>query len=79
MSRLARRGGARPVVLVCRADEGVLRSRLEARSQGSGITSAARLEPWSPQRATFFEPEELSETESAGTHRPADANREAGT
>jgi predicted kinase len=59
LQRLARRCGARLVVLVCRADEGRLRARLAARPSEPEGTSDARLELWPALRAAYAEPTEL--------------------
>jgi aminoglycoside phosphotransferase family enzyme/predicted kinase len=85
---LARRTGARLVVLVCRADEPVLRKRLAERAQEPGSTSDARLELWPALRAAFIEPQEVLQTHSVDTQQGVDASlrqglailkREAGT
>jgi predicted kinase len=75
---LARRTGARLVVLVCRVDEAVLRARLAARAQEPGTASDAWLELWPALRAAFVEPHENCQTQSVDTQQPADASlREA--
>ena len=70
--QLARRNGARLVVLVCRADESVLQARLAARMQDPNSVSDARLELWPALKAAFVEPAELSEALSVDTTQPLD-------
>lgn len=57
--QLARRAGARFLVVVCQADDEVLRARLAARVQDPNSTSDARLELWPALRAAFNPPEEV--------------------
>jgi uncharacterized protein len=71
---LARRTGARLVVLVCRADEAVLCARLSARAREPGNASDARLELWPALRAAFVEPDENCQTQSVDTQQPAEAS-----
>jgi aminoglycoside phosphotransferase family enzyme/predicted kinase len=71
---LAQRTGARLVVLVCRADEAVLRARLAARVQEPGTTSDARLAVWPALRAAFVEPEQVFPTHSVDTQQGVDAS-----
>jgi predicted kinase len=71
-ARYLRRGQS--VVLVCRADEAVLRARLAARSRKSDITSDARLELWPALRRAFVEPAEMYGAWSVDTQQPADVS-----
>jgi aminoglycoside phosphotransferase family enzyme/predicted kinase len=57
--RLATRLGVPLIVLVCRADEAIIRARLEARAERPLDVSDARLEHWPALRAAFSEPDEL--------------------
>lgn len=57
--QLARRTGARLVVLQCQADESVITRRLAARANDTRSTSDARLELWPALRAAFVEPDEV--------------------
>src|SRR5437868_14621783 len=60
--QLARRSGARLIVIVCRADEAVLKDRLAEREGGHIRTfSDARLELWPALRAAFVEPRDMPE------------------
>src|SRR5919199_1349664 len=59
--RLAHRLGARLVVLVCQADEALLRARLAARESDAQTASDARLAIWPEMRAAYTEPTELVE------------------
>jgi uncharacterized protein len=59
LQRLARRCRARLVVLVCRADEALLRARLAARASEPDGTSDARLELWPALRAAYAAPAEV--------------------
>jgi predicted kinase len=68
--QLARRTGARLLVVVCRADESVLRQRLATRAADVWSTSDARTELWPALRARFVEPSELPVTLNANTDRP---------
>ena len=58
------------MIVVCRADEAVLRARLAARASAPRTTSDARLELWPALRAAFVEPAELPGTISVDTTRP---------
>ncbi|HYW89663.1 MAG TPA: AAA family ATPase [Chloroflexota bacterium] len=57
--QLARRSGARFVIVLCQADEEVLRARLAARSLDPTRTSDARLELWPALRAGFTPPADV--------------------
>jgi len=70
LRQLVRRAGVRLVVLICRADETVLRSRLAARTQDADSTSDARLELWPRLKAAFIEPAELSGAISIDATQP---------
>jgi aminoglycoside phosphotransferase family enzyme/predicted kinase len=70
LRQLARRTGARLVVLLCRADESVLRERLAARMQDTHSVSDARPELWPALKAAFVEPTELLEILSVDTTQP---------
>jgi uncharacterized protein len=70
LRQLARRTGARLLVIVCRADEAVLQARLAARMQDPHSVSDARPELWPALKAAFVEPAELSETLSVDTTQP---------
>jgi aminoglycoside phosphotransferase family enzyme/predicted kinase len=59
LQRLARRCRARLAVLVCRADEALIRTRLEARASEPACAPAARLDLWPALRAAFSEPGEV--------------------
>jgi uncharacterized protein len=54
--QLARRTGARFLIVLCDADESVLRARLAARSRDPNVTSDARLDLWPALRAAFTPP-----------------------
>ena len=56
---LARRLGVRRYVILCRADESVLKARLAARADQPSSTSDARVEIWPALRAAFVEPTEV--------------------
>jgi predicted kinase len=73
LQRLARRAGARLLVLYCRADEATLRARLAARASDPAAVSDARLEHWPALRARFSEPSELTEAVSLDATLPLDA------
>ena len=70
LRQLARRTGARLVVIVCRADESVLLARLAARRHDLHSVSDARPELWPALKAAFVEPTEMSETLSVDTMQP---------
>jgi uncharacterized protein len=59
LQRLARRCRARLVVLVCRADEALLRARLAARATTPERTSDAGPELWLALRAAYAAPAEV--------------------
>jgi predicted kinase len=61
LRRLARSSGSYLVVLVCQADEAVLRARLAARAHDATSASDARPALWPALRAAFAEPTELPE------------------
>jgi aminoglycoside phosphotransferase family enzyme/predicted kinase len=71
LERLARRCRARLVVLVCRADEALLRARLAARANEAACTSDARLELWPALRAAFVPPAEVRSAVVLDTTAPA--------
>jgi len=68
--QIARRCGARLVVVVCQADEAVLRARLAARAVDPTRVSDARLELWPALRAAFNQPTELADVLSVDTTLP---------
>ena len=70
LRQLARRSGARLVVVVCRADESVLLARLAARMHDLRTVSDARPELWPALKAAFVEPGEMSETLTVDTMQP---------
>ena len=72
LRQLARRTGARLVVVRCRADESVLRARLSARMHDTHAVSDARPALWPALKAAFVEPTELSELLSVDTTEPLD-------
>jgi aminoglycoside phosphotransferase family enzyme/predicted kinase len=74
--RLASRLRVPLVVLVCRADETVLRARLAARADGTETASDARLELWPALMAAFSEPVDLPEAVSVDTTAPLDVTVE---
>jgi uncharacterized protein len=69
---LARRTGARLLVVVCHANEAAIRGRLEARALDVHAVSDARLELWPALRASFVEPTELASTVNVDTTQPLD-------
>jgi uncharacterized protein len=69
MRQLARRTGARLLVVECCADDTVIRERLQARSRDSRQTSDARLEIWPALKAAFTEPVEIAGTIKVDTGR----------
>jgi uncharacterized protein len=70
LRQVARRTGARLVVVVCQADEAVLRSRLAAREVDPNRVSDARLELWPALRAAFSPPTELGDVLTVDTAQP---------
>jgi predicted kinase len=60
VQRLAQRLGADLRVILCKADDATLRTRLARRASEKGVVSDARLELWPELRAAFHEPDELS-------------------
>jgi predicted kinase len=68
--QIARRSGARLVVVVCQADEAVLRARLAARAADPNRVSDARLELWPALRAAFNQPTELTDLLTVDTTLP---------
>lgn len=68
--QLARRTGARLVVVVCRADDTVIRARLAAREVDTHTTSDARLDLWPALRAAFVDPAEIPGVLYADTSQP---------
>jgi uncharacterized protein len=71
LRQLVRRLGAQFAVLVCRADDAVLRERLVARARDTRTASDARLEIWPELRGAFTEPVELAEARAIdATARP---------
>ena len=70
--QLARRTGARLHVVLCSADDGVIRARLETRAFDVRSTSDARLEIWPSLRAAFAEPLEIADTITVDTTRPVE-------
>jgi uncharacterized protein len=60
--RMATRLSVPLIVLVCRADEAIVRARLAARAQRPLEVSDARLEHWPALRAAFSEPDEMPNT-----------------
>ncbi len=59
--QLARRAGARFQIVVCEADEAILRARLVARSEDPHRTSDARLELWPALRGAYKQPPEATD------------------
>ena len=72
LRQLARHTGARLYVIVCRADEALLQSRLVARSKDPRSTSDARPEIWPALRAAFVEPTDMHIAFEADTSQSAD-------
>jgi uncharacterized protein len=70
LRQLARRTGTRFMVILCRADEQVLRARLAARATDTQTTSDARLELWPALKAAFVEPTDLPDAVVVDTARP---------
>jgi uncharacterized protein len=68
--QLARRARARLLIILCQADEDVLRARLAARSLDPTRTSDARLDLWPALRAGFTPPAEVSAVLSVDTSLP---------
>jgi uncharacterized protein len=68
--QLARRAGARFLIVMCDAEDGVLRARLAARSTDPDRTSDARLELWPALRAAFSPPIEGQDVLTVNTTRP---------
>jgi aminoglycoside phosphotransferase family enzyme/predicted kinase len=72
LRQLARRTGAHLLVVVCRADEAIIRQRLSRRYAEPDRTSDARLELWPALRAAFVEPCELPMLLNVDTSRSVD-------
>jgi aminoglycoside phosphotransferase family enzyme/predicted kinase len=72
LRQLARRTGTRFMVIVCRADDQVLRARLAARATDSQTASDARLELWPALKAAFVEPTDLRDAIVVDTAQPLD-------
>ena len=72
LRQLARRSGARLLVIVCRADESVLLARLAARMHDPRTVSDARSELWPALKAAFVVPDEMSEALSVDTTQALD-------
>ena len=72
LRQLARHTGARLYVILCRADEAVLQSRVAARLTDSHSTSDARPEPWPALRSAFVEPTDTLVAFEADTTQPAE-------
>jgi predicted kinase len=70
LRHLARRAGAQLVVVVCRADESVIKARLAARTSDANTTSDARLELWPALKAAFVEPIDIPDALNVDTTRP---------
>jgi aminoglycoside phosphotransferase family enzyme/predicted kinase len=70
LRQLARRTGARLLVIVCRADESVMLARLAARLHDPSTVSDARPELWPALKAAFVEPDDMSEALSVDTMQP---------
>ena len=70
--QLARRTGARLLVVVCEANEAIIRERLAVRAVDTRSTSDARLELWPALRAAFVEPTELVDALHIDTSLPID-------
>jgi predicted kinase len=68
--QLARRTGARLMVVVTETDEAVIRERLARRAEDARSVSDARLELWPALRAAFAEPSELSDALHVDASRP---------
>lgn len=67
LRQLARRCDARLLVVVCSANESVLKARLVARSLDTGTTSDARVELWPALKRASVEPTELSDALTVDT------------
>lgn len=72
VQRLARRLGAELHILVCDADDDILRARLAKRASERGVVSDARLELWPQLRAAFRAPDELPGVLRVDATGPAD-------
>jgi uncharacterized protein len=72
LRQLARRTGTRFMVVLCRADEQVVRARLAARATDTHTTSDARLELWPALKAAFVEPTDLPDAVVVDTAQPLD-------
>jgi aminoglycoside phosphotransferase family enzyme/predicted kinase len=70
--RLARRAGARLLTIVCRADEVMLRERLDARQRDPLSVSDARPELWTALRGAFVEPSEMTDLTLLDTTGPVE-------
>lgn len=70
LRQLARRTGACFMVILCRADEQVVRGRLAARATDTQRTSEARLELWPALKAAFVEPTDLPDALVVDTTQP---------
>ena len=78
LRRLARRSGARLMLLVCTADESVIRARLASRPQRDPCSASdARLELWQALRRAFREPVEFPEAIAINTTQSVDKSVEA--
>jgi aminoglycoside phosphotransferase family enzyme/predicted kinase len=60
VQRLAKRLGAELRVVLCQAEDSILRARLARRATEQGVISDARLEIWPELRAAFTEPHEIA-------------------
>jgi uncharacterized protein len=74
---LARKTRARLLIVVCSADESIIKARLAAREMQRGTTSDARLDVWTALRASFVEPFEIPDAVRVDTAQPLDTCVEA--
>jgi hypothetical protein len=70
LRQLARHTGARLYVILCRANESLIQSRLAARVAESHVTSDARPELWPALRSAFVEPTDTLVAFEADTTQP---------
>jgi aminoglycoside phosphotransferase family enzyme/predicted kinase len=73
LRQLARHTGARLYVILCRANEAVLQSRLATRPADSRSASDARPELWPALRSAFVEPADTPVAFEADTTQPPEA------
>jgi aminoglycoside phosphotransferase family enzyme/predicted kinase len=75
--QLARRLGARFVIVWCHADETVLQARLTTRPRDPNSTSDARVDLWPALRSAFSQPAESPEVLVVDTTQPLSATLDA--